>query len=147
MLDAADTPPDGIQPSPNPFRRTRRVEPALMDTNELAAMLNMSASRVYREASKSAWVGYGLRGSCCTKGHSLSLAVLRASRGLECRLGWTPGSTAPGRSSWCKDRRIHWSAWGLVLQPQFVIFMPARPVVGSGWPAIGPGGGVASGTI
>lgn len=60
MLDAANTSPDGTQPSPNPPRRAHRVEPVLMDTNELAAMLNMSASWVYREASKPGLKGYKL---------------------------------------------------------------------------------------
>jgi hypothetical protein len=60
MLDAPNTPPDGIMRSPNPPRRTRRVEPVLMDTNELAVMLNMSASWVYREAAKQGLKGYKL---------------------------------------------------------------------------------------
>jgi transposase len=60
MLDAANTPPDCIQPSPNPSRRARRLEPVLMDTNELATMLNMSASWVYREAAKLGLKGYKL---------------------------------------------------------------------------------------
>ncbi|MEU6354088.1 helix-turn-helix domain-containing protein [Streptomyces sp. NPDC047072] len=60
MLNAVNTPPDGIQPSPNPSKRARRVEPVLMDTKELAAMLNMSASWVYREAAKLGLKGYKL---------------------------------------------------------------------------------------
>jgi hypothetical protein len=60
MLDAVNTPPDDIQPVPNPPRRARRVEPVLIDTNELAAMLNMSASWVYREAAKLGLKGYKL---------------------------------------------------------------------------------------
>lgn len=55
-----EQPPDDIQPAPNPSRRARRVEPVLMDTNELAGMLNMSASWVYREAAKLGLKGYKL---------------------------------------------------------------------------------------
>ncbi|AYN38197.1 DNA-binding protein [Streptomyces dangxiongensis] len=36
----------------------RSVEPVLMDTSEVAAMLNMSTSWVYREASKLGLKGY-----------------------------------------------------------------------------------------
>ncbi|GGN08437.1 helix-turn-helix domain-containing protein [Streptomyces fuscichromogenes] len=60
MLDATNSPPDGIQPSPTHPRTTRRVEPVLIDTNELAAMLNMSASWIYREAAKLGLKGYKL---------------------------------------------------------------------------------------
>lgn len=38
----------------------RSVEPVLMDTSEVAAMLNMSTSWVYREASKLGLKGYKL---------------------------------------------------------------------------------------
>jgi predicted DNA-binding transcriptional regulator AlpA len=41
-------------------RRRRDVEPVLMDTAEVAAMLNMSTSWVYREASKLGLKGYKL---------------------------------------------------------------------------------------
>jgi transposase len=41
-------------------RRRRSVEPVLMDTSEVAAMLNMSTSWVYREASKLGLKGYKL---------------------------------------------------------------------------------------
>lgn len=33
-------------------RRRRSVEPVLLDTSEVAAMLNMSTSWIYREASR-----------------------------------------------------------------------------------------------
>ncbi|MGW8701653.1 helix-turn-helix domain-containing protein [Streptomyces eurythermus] len=42
----------------SPMRRS--VEPVLMDTSEVAAMLNMSTSWVYREASKLGLKGYKL---------------------------------------------------------------------------------------
>lgn len=38
----------------------RTVEPVLMDTSEVATMLNMSTSWVYREASKLGLKGYKL---------------------------------------------------------------------------------------
>lgn len=60
MPDAANTPPDGTQPPPSSPRGARRVEPVLIDTNELAAMLNMSAAWVYREAAKLGLKGYKL---------------------------------------------------------------------------------------
>ncbi|MEU2982590.1 helix-turn-helix domain-containing protein [Streptomyces hirsutus] len=41
-------------------RRRRSVDPVLMDTSEVAAMLNMSTSWVYREASKLGLKGYKL---------------------------------------------------------------------------------------
>ncbi|MEU9558650.1 helix-turn-helix domain-containing protein [Streptomyces fumanus] len=41
-------------------RRRRSVEPVLMDTAEVAAMLNMSTSWIYREASKLGLRGYKL---------------------------------------------------------------------------------------
>lgn len=40
--------------------KRRSVEPVLMDTSEVAAMLNMSTSWVYREASKLGLKGYKL---------------------------------------------------------------------------------------
>ncbi|GAA2244697.1 hypothetical protein GCM10010232_34740 [Streptomyces amakusaensis] len=43
----------------HPFRR-RSEESALMDTSEVAMMLNMSTSWVYREASKLGLKGYKL---------------------------------------------------------------------------------------
>ncbi|MFD8012264.1 helix-turn-helix domain-containing protein [Streptomyces sp. NPDC059762] len=48
-------------PSGNSQPRTRQpVEPVLMDTSEVAAMLSMSTSWVYREASKLGLKGYKL---------------------------------------------------------------------------------------
>ncbi|MFH8435464.1 helix-turn-helix domain-containing protein [Streptomyces sp. NPDC018007] len=44
----------------NSSGRRRSVEPVLMDTAEVAAMLNMSTSWVYREASKLGLKGYKL---------------------------------------------------------------------------------------
>ncbi|MFE6227795.1 helix-turn-helix domain-containing protein [Streptomyces sp. NPDC057854] len=44
----------------NSLGRRRSVEPVLMDTAEVAAMLNMSTSWVYREASKLGLKGYKL---------------------------------------------------------------------------------------
>jgi transposase len=41
-------------------RRRRSVEPVLMNTSEVAVMLNMSTSWVYREASKLGLKGYKL---------------------------------------------------------------------------------------
>jgi predicted DNA-binding transcriptional regulator AlpA len=41
-------------------RRNRLAEPILMDTSELAVMLNMSESWVYREAAKLGLKGYKL---------------------------------------------------------------------------------------
>lgn len=41
-------------------RKVRSVEPVLMDTSEVATMLSMSASWVYREASKLGLKGYKL---------------------------------------------------------------------------------------
>ncbi|MEU0276845.1 helix-turn-helix domain-containing protein [Streptomyces sp. NPDC006307] len=40
--------------------RRRSVEPVLMDTSEVATMLNMSTSWVYKEASKLGLKGYKL---------------------------------------------------------------------------------------
>ncbi|MFF5771800.1 helix-turn-helix domain-containing protein [Streptomyces californicus] len=44
----------------NSWGRHRSVEPVLMDTAQVAAMLNMSTSWVYREASKLGVKGYKL---------------------------------------------------------------------------------------
>ncbi|WP_316683994.1 helix-turn-helix domain-containing protein [Streptomyces spongiicola] len=44
----------------NSSNRRRSVEPVLMDTSEVATMLNMSTSWVYREASKLGLKGYKL---------------------------------------------------------------------------------------
>ncbi|WP_437053276.1 helix-turn-helix domain-containing protein [Streptomyces sp. enrichment culture] len=52
--------PDGTRSDINSSRRSRSVEPVLMDTSEVAAMLNMSTSWVYREASKLGLKGYKL---------------------------------------------------------------------------------------
>ncbi|MGW1928535.1 helix-turn-helix domain-containing protein [Streptomyces sp. NPDC001919] len=41
-------------------RKRQPVEPVLMDTSEVAAMLTMSTSWVYREASKLGLKGYKL---------------------------------------------------------------------------------------
>lgn len=41
-------------------RRRQPVEPVLMETSEVAAMLSMSTSWVYREASKLGLKGYKL---------------------------------------------------------------------------------------
>lgn len=41
-------------------RRRRSVEPVLLDTSEVAAMLNMSTSWIYREASRLGLKGYKL---------------------------------------------------------------------------------------
>ncbi|MFF9012887.1 helix-turn-helix domain-containing protein [Streptomyces sp. NPDC014870] len=41
-------------------RSRRTVEPVLMDTSEVAAMLNMSTSWVYKEAAKLGLKGYKL---------------------------------------------------------------------------------------
>ncbi|MFD0022993.1 helix-turn-helix domain-containing protein [Streptomyces sp. NPDC058382] len=42
----------------NSSGRRRNVEPVLMDTSEVATMLNMSTSWVYKEASKLGLKGY-----------------------------------------------------------------------------------------
>lgn len=52
--------PDQIRTDIDSSRRRRSVEPVLMDTSEVAAMLNMSTSWVYREASKLGLKGYKL---------------------------------------------------------------------------------------
>ncbi|CAM5265074.1 hypothetical protein GCM10010230_54800 [Streptomyces narbonensis] len=44
----------------NRSRRRQPVEPVLMETSEVAAMLSMSTSWVYREASKLGLKGYKL---------------------------------------------------------------------------------------
>ncbi|MFE4550727.1 helix-turn-helix domain-containing protein [Streptomyces sp. NPDC056785] len=56
-----------MEPHPNPnhaeinsSRKLRAIEPVLMDTSQVAAMLNMSTSWVYREASKLGLKGYKL---------------------------------------------------------------------------------------
>ncbi|MFJ6836841.1 helix-turn-helix domain-containing protein [Streptomyces sp. NPDC091209] len=52
--------PDETHTDINLSRGRRSVEPVLMDTAEVAAMLNMSTSWVYREASKLGLKGYKL---------------------------------------------------------------------------------------
>ncbi|MFJ2770306.1 helix-turn-helix domain-containing protein [Streptomyces sp. NPDC087300] len=52
--------PDETRTDIDSSRRHRSVEPVLMDTSEVAAMLNMSTSWVYREASKLGLKGYKL---------------------------------------------------------------------------------------
>ncbi|MFJ9899648.1 helix-turn-helix domain-containing protein [Streptomyces sp. NPDC091280] len=52
--------PDQARPDIDSPRRDRKVEPVLMDTSDVAAMLNMSTSWVYREASKLGLKGYKL---------------------------------------------------------------------------------------
>ncbi|AOU81826.1 hypothetical protein SLNHY_7135 [Streptomyces albus] len=52
--------PDQPRTENNSSRRRRSIEPILMDTSEVAAMLNMSTSWVYREASKLGLKGYKL---------------------------------------------------------------------------------------
>ncbi|MFC9463749.1 helix-turn-helix domain-containing protein [Streptomyces coelicoflavus] len=52
--------PDETRTDIDPSRRRRSVEPVLMDTSEVAAMLNMSTSWVYKEASKLGLKGYKL---------------------------------------------------------------------------------------
>ncbi|MET9802501.1 helix-turn-helix domain-containing protein [Streptomyces sp. NPDC006368] len=53
--------PDETRPDNNSSSRRRSIEPVLMDTtSEVAAMLNMSTSWVYREASKLGLKGYKL---------------------------------------------------------------------------------------
>ncbi|QUW95437.1 hypothetical protein KE639_06706 [Streptomyces sp. V17-9] len=52
--------PDETRTDIDSSRRRRSVEPVLMDTSEVAAMLNMSTSWVYREASKLGLKGYKL---------------------------------------------------------------------------------------
>ncbi|MEU0401889.1 helix-turn-helix domain-containing protein [Streptomyces sp. NPDC006197] len=54
-----------MEPQPHPSendrpRRRQPVEPILLETSEVAAMLSMSASWVYREASKLGLKGYKL---------------------------------------------------------------------------------------
>ncbi|MFE3860302.1 helix-turn-helix domain-containing protein [Streptomyces goshikiensis] len=54
-----------MEPQPHPAengrpRRRQPVEPVLMETSEVAAMLSMSTSWVYREASKLGLKGYKL---------------------------------------------------------------------------------------
>ncbi|MGW2836413.1 helix-turn-helix domain-containing protein [Streptomyces sp. NPDC001493] len=44
----------------SPSRRVQLAEPVLMDTPEVATMLDMSTSWVYREASKLGLKGYKL---------------------------------------------------------------------------------------
>ncbi|MFJ4322811.1 helix-turn-helix domain-containing protein [Streptomyces tricolor] len=51
---------DETRPDNNSSSRRRSIEPVLMDTSEVAAMLNMSTSWVYREASKLGLKGYKL---------------------------------------------------------------------------------------
>lgn len=52
--------PDETRTDIESSHRRRSVEPVLMDTYEVAAMLNMSTSWVYREASKIGLKGYKL---------------------------------------------------------------------------------------
>ncbi|WP_338784667.1 DNA-binding protein [Streptomyces sp. DG1A-41] len=52
--------PDQTRTDIDSSRRRRSVEPVLMDTSEVAAMLDMSTSWVYREASKLGLKGYKL---------------------------------------------------------------------------------------
>ncbi|ALO97828.1 hypothetical protein SHL15_6804 [Streptomyces hygroscopicus subsp. limoneus] len=52
--------PDQTRTNIDSSRRRNSVEPVLMDTSEVAAMLNMSTSWVYREASKLGLKGYKL---------------------------------------------------------------------------------------
>ncbi|MFF7486548.1 helix-turn-helix domain-containing protein [Streptomyces luteogriseus] len=52
--------PDQTRTDIDSSHRRRSVEPVLMDTSEVAAMLNMSTSWVYREASKLGLKGYKL---------------------------------------------------------------------------------------
>ncbi|QQC92794.1 helix-turn-helix domain-containing protein [Streptomyces alfalfae] len=52
--------PDETRTDIDTSRRRRSVEPVLMDTAEVAAMLNMSTSWVYKEASKLGLKGYKL---------------------------------------------------------------------------------------
>lgn len=52
--------PDENQTDFNSSNRRRSLEPVLMDTSEVAVMLSMSTSWVYREASKSGLKGYKL---------------------------------------------------------------------------------------
>jgi predicted DNA-binding transcriptional regulator AlpA len=52
--------PDQTRTDIDSSRRRRGAEPVLMDTSEVAAMLNMSTSWVYREASKLGLKGYKL---------------------------------------------------------------------------------------
>ncbi|MFG3344163.1 helix-turn-helix domain-containing protein [Streptomyces sp. NPDC048018] len=54
-----------MEPQPHPSengqpRKRQPVEPVLMETSEVAAMLSMSTSWVYREASKLGLKGYKL---------------------------------------------------------------------------------------
>lgn len=54
-----------MEPQPHPSdngrpHRRQPVEPVLMDTSEVAAMLSVSTSGVYREASKLGLKGYKL---------------------------------------------------------------------------------------
>ncbi|MEU1073667.1 MULTISPECIES: helix-turn-helix domain-containing protein [unclassified Streptomyces] len=52
--------PDETRASSRSSRKRLCVEPVLMDTSEVAVMLNMSTSWVYREASKLGLKGYKL---------------------------------------------------------------------------------------
>ncbi|MFF8858562.1 helix-turn-helix domain-containing protein [Streptomyces althioticus] len=52
--------PDETRTDIDSSRRRRNVEPVLMDTSEVAVMLNMSTSWVYKEASKLGLKGYKL---------------------------------------------------------------------------------------
>ncbi|MGP3756997.1 helix-turn-helix domain-containing protein [Streptomyces sp. IBSNAI001] len=52
--------PDETRTNIDSSGRHRSAEPLLMDTSEVAAMLNMSTSWVYREASKLGLKGYKL---------------------------------------------------------------------------------------
>ncbi|WP_328540694.1 MULTISPECIES: helix-turn-helix domain-containing protein [unclassified Streptomyces] len=71
-----------MEPQPHPserhteINRSRRrppVEPVLIDTSEVAAMLSMSTSWVYREASK-----LGLRGYKLGRGRNAKVLYKRA---------------------------------------------------------------------
>ncbi|MFJ3931641.1 helix-turn-helix domain-containing protein [Streptomyces sp. NPDC090029] len=65
--------PDETRTDIDSSRRRRSVEPVLMDTSEVAAMLNMSTSWVYKEASK-----LGLRGYKLGRGRNAKVLYKRA---------------------------------------------------------------------
>ncbi|MFE9408011.1 helix-turn-helix domain-containing protein [Streptomyces sp. NPDC006704] len=52
--------PDETRTAINPADKRRSIEPVLVDTSEVATMLNMSTSWVYKEASKLGLKGYKL---------------------------------------------------------------------------------------
>ncbi|RST20456.1 DNA-binding protein [Streptomyces sp. WAC04770] len=60
MTNATNTPQQYPNQPPEPRRKTQQVEPILLDTAELATLLNMSTTWVYREAGKLGLRGYKL---------------------------------------------------------------------------------------